>query len=127
MKRISLLCLVLVLNLFAMGCNQQSQDKIGDAPSRAKSKAMQSEAQMQLKQIYTMQETYYRVNMTYTDDLNEMGISIPGNANYSYFISANGNGWTCEATANLDNDATIDRWVVDQSGSVRCAADDATS
>ena len=127
MKRTTLLPLSLVLIILAVGCSKESQSQIGDAPSRAKSKAMQVEAQMLLKQIYTMQKTYYQVRKSYTDNLNDMGMTLPGNVKYSYRINVNGSGWTCVATANLDNDAIIDRWIVDQSGSIRCATDDATS
>ena len=127
MKRISLLSLSLALVILAVGCSKENQSQIGDVPSRAKSKAMQVEAQMLLKQIYTMQRTYYRLHKSYTDNLNDMGMTLPGNAKYSYRININGSGWTCAATANLDNDDTIDRWIVDQSGSVHCATDDATS
>lgn len=127
MKRISLLPLSLALVILAVGCSKENQSQIGDVPSRAKSKAMQVEAQMLLKQIYTMQRTYYRLHKSYTDNLNDMGMTLPGNVQYSYRINVNGSGWTCAATANLDNDATIDRWIVDQSGSVRCATDDASS
>ncbi len=114
MKRISLLPLSLALVILTVGCSKESQSQIGDAPLRAKSKAMQVEAQMLLKQIYT-------------DNLNDMGITLPGTVKYSYRINVNGSGWTCAATANLDNDDTIDRWIVDQSGSVHCTTDDATS
>ena len=127
MKRISLLSLSLALVILAAGCSKENQSQIGDVPSRAKSKAMQVEAQMLLKQIYTMQRTYYRLHKSYTDNLNDMGMTLPGTAKYSYRININGSGWTCAATANLDNDDTIDRWIVDQSGSIHCVTDDATS
>jgi len=127
MKRITLLPLSLVLVLLAIGCSKERQSQIGDAPSYATSKAMQAEAQMLLRQIYTMQRTYYRLNMSYADNMNDMGMTLPGNVKYSYRINVNGSGWTCSATANLDNDATIDKWIVDQSGNVRCETDDAKS
>ena len=127
MKRISLLSLSLALVILAVSCTNETQSQVGDAPSRAKSKAMQVEAQMLLKQIYTMQRTYYAVNQSYTDNLYDMGMTLPGNVKYSYRINVNGSGWTCAATANLDNDDTIDRWIVDQSGSIHCVTDDATS
>ena len=125
MKRIRLLLLAFVI--FAAGCSAERQSQIGGAPSRAKSKAMQVEAKILLKQIYTMQKTYYLMHKSYTDNLNEIGVTLPGNAKYSYRISVSGSGWICAATANLDNDATIDRWTVDQSGRITCATDDATS
>ena len=127
MKRISLLSLSLALVILAASCSKEKRGQIGDGPSRAKSKAMQVEAQMLLKQIYTMQRTYYHVHNNYTDNLYDMGMSLPGNVKYSYRININESGWTCTARANLDNDDTIDKWIVDQSGSVHCATDDATS
>lgn len=117
----------LVLVIFAAGCSSESRSQIGDAPSRAESKAMQVEAQILLKQIYTMQTTYYQVHKNYSDNLDDIGVSVPGDVKYSYHITLNASGWTCEATANLDNDPIIDKWMVDQDGRIRCATDDTKS
>lgn len=125
MKRIILLSMASLI--FSVGCSVERQNQIGDIPSRAKSRAMQVEAQLLLKQIYTMEKTYYRIHQSYTDNFNDMGMTLPGNVKYSYRVSVNGSGWTCAATANLDNDATIDRWTIDQDGRISCATNDATS
>ena len=127
MKQITLLLFLLTLVILSAGCSKERQSQIGDTPSRAKSKAMQVEAQMLLKQIYTAQRTYYWEHKSYTDNLYDMGMTLPGNVKYSYLFNVNGSSWTCSATANLDNDDTIDRWIVDQNGSIRCSTDDATS
>lgn len=127
MKKNIFLVGALALLLLSVGCSAERQNQIGDAPSRAKSRAMQVEAQLLLKQIYTMQRAYYNMHKSYTDNLNKMGMTLPGNTSYSYSLRVNGDTWTCAATANLDNDATIDRWVIDQNGGVRCITNDATS
>jgi protein involved in sex pheromone biosynthesis len=127
MKRIILLLISLALVIFAKGCSKENQSQIGNTPSNAKSKAMQVEAQMLLKQIHTMQNAYYKTSKSYTDNLIDMGMTLPANVKYSYHVNLNESGWTCSATANLDNDDTIDRWIVDQSGRIHCSTDDATS
>ena len=49
MKRITLLPLSLALVLLAPGCSKESRSQVGDTPSRAKSKAIQVEAQRQVE------------------------------------------------------------------------------
>ncbi|MFQ5607045.1 MAG: hypothetical protein ACE5GA_03790 [Candidatus Zixiibacteriota bacterium] len=127
MKRVTLLSLALALVILAGSCSKERQEQIGGAPSRAKVKAAQVEAQQLLRQISAMQRTYYRTFKRYSSDLNEIGVTLPSNAAYRYDLRASGSSWSCTATANLDNDATVDRWVVDQGGRISCATNDATS
>lgn len=49
------------------------------------------------------------------------------NARYTYRIVADSNSFSCTATANLDDDATIDRWTIDQDGVLGNGTDDAAS
>ena len=121
------LMMALPLVILVAGCSQEQQESIGSVPSVAKMKAEQLEAQIQLNQIFKMQQAYYAANKRYTSNLNDVGVKIPSNARYQYAITSSGPSWSCYATANLDNDATIDKWVVNQSGRVTCETNDATS
>jgi hypothetical protein len=48
------------------------------------------------------------------------------NARYTYRITADSTSFSCRATANLDEDATIDTWTIDQDGELLNTVNDAT-
>lgn len=48
-------------------------------------------------------------------------------ARYTYRITADSNSFTCRATADLDDDPTIDTWKIDQDGALQNTQNDATS
>jgi len=103
---------------------------------RSATKAKQSEARTILKQIYTMQQAYYAEHLSYCLDgvtanaanssaYSPLMIEIMPSARYTYVISLNGvDHFTCTATANLDDDATIDTWVIDDTGVLVKVIDD---
>jgi len=123
--RTSLLLLAVAVVLGA--CSSEERDQIGSIPSQTQVKAYQVEAQQLLRQIYNMQETYYAAHREYGSDFESIGVSIPRSAHYRFELTARGTTWSCRALANLDQDDTMDTWVVDQSGRITCATDDATS
>jgi prepilin-type N-terminal cleavage/methylation domain-containing protein len=103
---------------------------------RSTTKAKQSEAKQLLKQIYTMQQAYrqefdnYCLNgVTATaaapNAFAQVGVEIMPSARYSYAMVAAANTFTCTATANLDDDATIDTWTINQAGTLTCTINDA--
>ncbi|HVP07111.1 MAG TPA: hypothetical protein VMS71_04645, partial [Candidatus Acidoferrum sp.] len=51
-----------------------------------------------------------------TTVLHPIWIDIMTNARYSFTIVANATAFTATATANIDEDGTIDTWVIDQNG-----------
>jgi prepilin-type N-terminal cleavage/methylation domain-containing protein len=95
---------------------------------RAATKSKQSEAREILKQIYTMERAYFIENETYV--LNgvtasaanplaylTLAIEIMPSARYTYTITMpDANHFSCIATANLDDDAIVDTWTIDQTG-----------
>ncbi len=104
--------------------------------SAAKSK--QSEPKQLLKQIYGMQRAYFMLNENYC--LNGVTASataptafaiihveIMANARYSYSMATGANTFTCTATANIDDDITIDTWTINNAGQLINTIDDATS
>lgn len=115
------------LFILASGCSEQQQEEIADVPSMAIMKAQQVEAEQFLRQVYSMQQTYFTATQQYGPSLDEIGVRIPAGARYRYSLKATGVAWSCDATANLDGDATVDRWSVDQSGRIACVVNDATS
>ncbi len=94
---------------------------------KATTKSKQSECKQLLKQIYTMEHTYRQANNRYGDNgvtiaagaggtFPEIGVDVATNALYTYAIVAGANTFTATATANLDDDATIDTWTINQNG-----------
>jgi len=104
---------------------------------QATTKSKQSEAKQILKQIYVMQRTYKQENDVYT--LNgvtaskdaqtafaPIGVEIMANARYSFLMAADTTSFTCTATANLDDDTTIDTWTIDEDGALANTINDVT-
>jgi len=103
-------------------------------------KSKQSEAKMMLKQIYTMQKAYklekgvYWITSSaasgvFNTAFASIRIEIPMTARYSYTITSTDAGatnFTATATSGvLDEDASIDVWVIDRNGFLRVTIDDA--
>ncbi len=102
---------------------------------QATTKSKQSEAKQLLKQVYTMQRTFRQgvVPATYGDDgvtaaalgiFPQIGVEIMAGAQYSYTMAATANTFTCTATADLDDDATVDTWTITQAGTLTNTIDD---
>jgi len=106
---------------------------------RSTTKSKQSEAKQLLKQVYTMERAYRQEYNTYacngvTADSSlpsafaVIGVDIMTNARYAYVMTATPLAFTCTATATgLDDDATNDVWVIDETGNLRCTTDDAVN
>lgn len=106
---------------------------------RSTTKSKQSEAKQLLKQVYTMERAYRQEYNTYacnglTADSSlpaafaVIGVDIMTNARYAYVMAATPLNFTCTATATgLDDDATNDVWVIDETGNLRCTSDDAVN
>ena len=104
---------------------------------QATTKSKQSEAKQLLKQIYTMQRTYRQANGTYGDNAAaiaagaggtfvQIGVEIMITAVYSYGMVAAANTFTATATADLDDDATIDTWTINEAGTLTNTINDVT-
>jgi len=92
-------------------------------PLIAKTKGL--EAQVQLKQIYNMQELYSYSYSKYSNDFSEIDFEAPttikegGTANYIYeILDASAEGFKARATAiaDFDRDGIFNVWEIDQSG-----------
>jgi prepilin-type N-terminal cleavage/methylation domain-containing protein len=102
---------------------------------KAATKAKQAEARGILKQVYTMQKAYFVENDAYCRNgiianagapltFAPLAIEIISTARYDYTMAVNGVNFTCTATANLDDDATVDTWTIDDMGDLVCVTDD---
>lgn len=102
---------------------------------KASERSRQSEAKLILKQIFTNEETYWQGGAAYCipagaasaanpDAFAEIWVEIMGSALYTYSIQGDANSFTATATCNLDADATIDTWTIDQDGTLTLVTDD---
>jgi prepilin-type N-terminal cleavage/methylation domain-containing protein len=103
---------------------------------RVAAKSKQTEAKGILKQIYTMQEAYFSANESYC--LNgvtasalapvayaQIHVEVMLPARYSYVMTIpSHNRFVCTATANIDDDATVDTWTIDDTGALINTVDD---
>ncbi len=104
---------------------------------RSTTKSKQSEAKQLLKQVYTMQRAYRQEFNTYTlngvtasaaapQAFATIGVDVMGSARYSFAMVSDVNTFTCTATADLDDDPTIDTWTIDQNGTLTNTIDDSS-
>ena len=102
---------------------------------KASERSRQSEAKLILKQIYTNEETYFQANDGYwisagaasasnPSAFEQIWVEIMDNALYTYEITGDASSFTATATANLDDDATIDTWAMNQNGTLTKVIDD---
>ncbi len=83
---------------------------------RMVSRSKQTEPKTVLQSIYMGQDLYFTMNQSYTGNLDELDVQIPDNVKYSYSVKLGENGTTYTATAiaNIDGDAILDEWQIDQ-------------
>ena len=95
--------------------------------------AKMTEAKMMLRQVHTLQQTYYYGTDSYSGDLSAIGfeqtplVSEGGTARYRIAVErADPNGYVASATsvADFDKDGTFNVWEVDQNGAVRVRVPD---
>ena len=102
---------------------------------KASERSRQSEAKLILKQIYTNEETYFQANDGYwiaggaassanPSAFEPIWVEIMDNALYTYVIAGDANSFTATATANLDDDGTIDTWTINHNGTLVKVIDD---
>jgi type IV pilus assembly protein PilE len=91
-------------------------------------KAKTTEAKLQLKQLFTLEQTFKFEHDRYTRSLAEMGfeqeklISEGGQARYRVeVLSADEKGFMAQAlsTVDFDDDGTFNVWTVDQTGMIK--------
>jgi len=106
----------------------------------ATTRARQSEARAILKQIYVNERTYWQQSAGHVyyspagpaaagtpNALGEIWIEIQSHALYSYNVAVAGQTFTAMATANIDDDATVDTWTIDENGIMTNTINDVTT
>ncbi len=103
----------------------------------ASTKTKQSEAKSILKQIYVNERTYRQqegsdsyyipagpASAASPNALNEIWIEIGSTAKYTYTVTAVGDGFLAAAQGNIDDDAALDTWTIDDAGVLTCTCND---
>lgn len=81
---------------------------------RYQSKTKQSEARSNLSHIWTLEISYFGSHDTF-NTLDGIGWRADGRTRYSYTVTAwDTVSFLAQATANIDNDAAIDNWQINQ-------------
>lgn len=107
---------------------------------RAATKTKQNEAKLVLKQIYVNQRTFRQQSLANTyfipggpasaaapNAFNSIWIEIMIEAKYVYTVAGSANAFIATATANIDDDATVDTWTIDNNGTLINTINDVTS
>ena len=90
-------------------------------------RSKQAEAQGILKQIYTLERSYYQENDVYTDNITALGIEIMEKTWYTYTVEIQGTNFVATANAvdpGIDDDPTPDTWTIDGTGVMVCISND---
>lgn len=91
-------------------------------------KAKMTEAQLMLKQVYTLEQSYKFENDRYSQSLTDIGfeqeklVTESGRARYKIEITAaDEKGFTAQATSVVDfnNNGVFNVWVVDETGNIK--------
>ena len=95
---------------------------------RYQAKTRQSEAKANLTGIYTSEISYRAENDAYGASIGLLSWAAAGTTRYTYSITAAATTtFTAQATGNIDSDATVDTWTIDESKTLTNGTNDVTS
>ncbi len=92
-------------------------------------RSKQTEAKVSLSAIYTAQKIYFATNQTYADSLSKLDVELESgeSARYNFTISGDSSSFTATARGNLDDDAALDTWTIDQNKNLQNTVNDISS
>lgn len=79
-------------------------------------RSKQTEAKTVLQAIVMGQDLFKTTNQVYTSSLEALDVEIPASAKYTYSMTIDeaGSSFVAKAAANIDSDAAVDEWQIDQ-------------
>ena len=93
---------------------------------RYQAKAKQSEAKVNLGAIFTSQVAYFAEGDLYGSIAN-IGWAAAGTPRYTYTVTAkDSDSFTAQATGNIDTDATVDSWTINEAKTLTNGTNDVT-
>jgi len=89
-------------------------------------RSRQTEAKTILQAVFMGQDLYQTTNQVFSGKLEDLDVQIPSNAKYTYSVSVNENGSTflAKAVSNIDSDAAIDEWQIDENNQLKNVIND---
>jgi len=92
-------------------------------------RAKQTEGKVSLSAIYTAQKIYFATNQTYADTLSKLDVQLDsgGSARYAITLTGDSTSFTATASGNLDDDAALDIWTIDQNKTLQNTVNDISS
>ena len=92
-------------------------------------RSKQTEAKVGLSAVYTAQKIYFAINQTYADSLSNLDVQLEtgGGSRYSITLTGSSSSFTATAKGNLDDDAVLDIWTIDQNKTLQNTVSDITS
>ena len=91
-------------------------------------KSRQAAAQAQLCAVQQAQEVYKFQYGSYTTNTALLSNWLNTSGNYAFTITAaNATTFTAQAQGNIDGDATLDQWTIDQNGTLTNVVNDVTN
>ncbi len=92
-------------------------------------RAKQTEGKVSLSAIYTAQKIYFATNQTYADTLSKLDVQLEsgGSARYAITLTGDSTSFTATASGNLDDDAALDIWTIDQNKTLQNTVNDISS
>ena len=92
-------------------------------------RSKQTEAKVGLSAVYTAQKIYFAINQTYADSLSNLDVQLEtgGSSRYSITLTGSSSSFTATAKGNLDDDAVLDIWTIDQNKTLQNSVSDITS
>ena len=90
-------------------------------------RARQTEAKTNLSAIYTAQKIYFTLHQSYAEDINELDLSLVQGDPYTFTMEASKSTFKAQAEGNIDDDAALDTWTIDQDKNLFNTIDDVTA
>ena len=90
-------------------------------------RARQTEAKTNLSAIYTAQKIYFTLHQSYTKDINELDLSLAQGLYTSTIQDASTSTFKAQAEGNIDDDAVLDTWTIEQDKNLFNTIDDVTA
>ena len=90
-------------------------------------RARQTEAKTNLSAIYTAQKIYFTLHQSYADDINKLDLSLVQGDPYTFTMEASTSTFKAQAEGNIDDDAALDTWTIDQDKNLFNTIDDVTA
>lgn len=93
-------------------------------------RSKQTEAKVGLSAFYyTAQKINFAINQTYADSLSNLDVQLEtgGSSRYSITLTGSSSSFTATAKGNLDDDAVLDIWTIDQNKTLQNTVSDITS